>query len=370
MTEAHQDRSLSLRHVPRHVLVTGAAGFIGANLVLRWLDQHPGLRVVTLDKLTYAGSRDNLAGADPERHIFVHGDICDASLVARLMADHEIDTVVHLAAESHVDRSIDGPAAFVQTNVVGTYTLLEAARQAWLVQGRAAAWAAEGRSVRFHHVSTDEVYGDLDADEPGFTERTPYQPSSPYSASKAGSDHLVRAWARTYGLAVTLSNCSNNYGPRQHAEKLIPTVVRKCLLRQPIPVYGRGDNVRDWLHVGDHCDALWHIACHGVPGETYNVGGNNEWSNLRLVECICREVARQTGEPAEALLGLIGFVTDRPGHDRRYAIDATKLAVLGWSPQMPFSQGLAETVSWYIDGFRRGGLLEPGRLGLQPAEGR
>jgi dTDP-glucose 4,6-dehydratase len=270
-----------------------------------------------------------------------------------------------------VDRSIDGPAAFVQTNVMGTYTLLEAARQVWLVQGKAAQWAAQGRTVRFHHVSTDEVYGDLDLDEPGFTESTPYHPSSPYSASKAGSDHLVRAWSRTYGLPVTLSNCSNNYGPRQHAEKLIPTVVRKCLQRHAIPVYGKGENVRDWLYVDDHCDALWHIVGCGGQGETYNVGGNNEWSNLQLVRRIAILTARELQVPEQTLLDLITFVTDRPGHDRRYAIDASKLAQLGWTPQTEFDQGLTATIQWYIQAFRSSGLEEPGRLGLHsPAEVR
>ena len=358
-------------HLPHSVLVTGAAGFIGSNLVLRLLRLYPQLRVVSLDLLTYAGSLANLEGADADRHTFVQGDICDGALVTRLIVDHAIDTVLHLAAESHVDRSIDGPAAFVQTNVVGTYTLLEAARQVWLVQGKAAQWAAQGRTVRFHHVSTDEVYGDLDLDEPGFTESTPYHPSSPYSASKAGSDHLVRAWSRTYGLPVTLSNCSNNYGPRQHAEKLIPTVVRKCLQRHAIPVYGKGENVRDWLFVDDHCDALWHIVGYGGQGETYNVGGNNEWSNLQLVRRIAILTARELQVPEQTLLDLITFVTDRPGHDRRYAIDATKLAQLGWTPQTEFDQGLTATIQWYIQAFRSSGLEEPGRLGLHtPAEAR
>ncbi len=354
-------------HTPHSLLVTGAAGFIGANLVLRLLQRFPQLRIVSLDLLTYAGSLDNLTGADANRHTFVRGDICDGGLVTRLLIDHDIDTVLHLAAESHVDRSIDGPAAFVQTNLVGTYTLVEAARQVWLVQGKAAQLAAQGRTVRFHHVSTDEVYGDLDLHEPGFTEQTPYHPSSPYSASKAGSDHLVRAWSRTYGLPVTLSNCSNNYGPRQHAEKLIPTVVRKCLQRHPIPVYGKGENVRDWLFVDDHCDALWHIVSYGQQGETYNVGGNNEWSNLQLVRRIASLTAQQLQVPEQQLLDLITFVTDRPGHDRRYAIDATKLAQLGWTPQTDFDQGLTTTIQWYIQGFRASGLDEPGRLGLQTA---
>ncbi|MBI5607676.1 MAG: dTDP-glucose 4,6-dehydratase [Deltaproteobacteria bacterium] len=356
-------------HSPRSVLITGAAGFIGSNLVHRLLHLDDRVRIVAFDKLTYAGSLDNLVGAAPDRYTFVQGDICDATLVAKLIREHQIDTILHLAAESHVDRSIDGPAAFVQTNVVGTYAMLEAARTVWLIEGLAKTLAQTGQTVRFHHVSTDEVYGDLDLHEPGFTETTPYQPSSPYSASKAGSDHLVRAWGRTFALPATLSNCSNNYGPRQHAEKLIPTVVRKCLQRQPIPVYGKGDNVRDWLYVVDHCDALWHIVRHGGQGETYNVGGNNEWSNLQLVQTLATLTAQALGVPADELLGLITFVTDRPGHDRRYAIDASKLAGLGWEPTTAFHDGLLTTILWYIDKFRREGLVEPGRLGLQTGTG-
>lgn len=353
-----------LVHTPRAVLITGAAGFIGSNLVHRLLQLDPRAHVVGFDKLTYAGSLENLADADPQRFTFVQGDICDGTLVAKLLREHKIDTILHLAAESHVDRSIDGPAAFVQTNVVGTYAMLEAARTVWLLEGGAKTLAESGQTVRFHHVSTDEVYGDLDLHEPGFTETTPYQPSSPYSASKAGSDHLVRAWGRTYKLSVTLSNCSNNYGPRQHAEKLIPTVVRKCLQRQPIPVYGKGENVRDWLYVDDHCDALLHIVSHGSQGETYNVGGNNEWSNLQLVQKLATLTAQAVGTPAKELIDLITFVTDRPGHDRRYAIDASKLAGLGWQPTTEFDEGLLTTINWYIHKFRSEGLVEPGRLGL------
>jgi dTDP-glucose 4,6-dehydratase len=325
------------QHTPRRVLVTGGAGFIGAQVVHSLMAQ-PSLQVVTLDALTYAADPSHLNGLDPQRHQLVHGNIADAPLVTGLLREHDIDTVLHLAAESHVDRSIEGPAAFVHTNVVGTLVLLEAAREAW--QGR--------RDVRFHHVSTDEVYGDLGPADPAFTEATPYAPSSPYSASKAASDHLVRAWHRTYGLPVTLSNCSNNYGPRQHAEKLIPTVIRHCLLRTPIPVYGRGTNVRDWLHVADHADALWHVVRHGSTGETYNVGGGTELPNIAVVESICRTVAAVTGASEAELLGLITFVTDRPGHDRRYAIDAAKLANLGWKPSRSFADGLDETVRWYV----------------------
>ncbi|MCB9737784.1 MAG: dTDP-glucose 4,6-dehydratase [Deltaproteobacteria bacterium] len=351
-------------HQPRRVLVTGGAGFIGSNLVHRWLANDPTLRIVNLDRMTYAATERNLEGVDPERHQLVVGDICDRALVERLLREHDIDTVVHLAAESHVDRSIDGPAEFVRTNVEGTCALLEATRQVWLAEGRAAALADAGRTVRFHHVSTDEVYGDLEPEDPAFSETTPYAPSSPYSASKAGSDHLVRAWARTFGLPVTISNCSNNYGPRQHAEKLIPTVIRKCLNRQPIPVYGKGSNVRDWLYVDDHADAIWHIVRHGGQAQTYNVGGNNEWSNLDLVHALCRAVAAAVDCPAEELLGLITFVRDRPGHDHRYAIDPRKLEALGWMATRTLDDGLQRTVAHYVALWQAGGLEEPGRLGL------
>jgi dTDP-glucose 4,6-dehydratase len=337
------DTSVPL-HRPRSILLTGGAGFIGANLVHRLLDRDPDVRIVNLDLLTYAASVTHLEGlADPTRHQLVQGDIANGALVHALFREHAFDTVLHLAAESHVDRSIEAPATFIHSNVLGTCMLLEAARHAWLEQPRVPV-----EQCRFHHVSTDEVYGDLDLHDPGFTEQTPYAPSSPYSASKAASDHLVRAWHRTYGLPVTLSNCSNNYGPRQHAEKLIPTVIRKCLQRLTIPVYGAGANVRDWLHVEDHCDALWHIVRHGRTGETYNVGGNNEWKNLDLVRLLCRVTARVLDVPEAELLGLITFVTDRPGHDRRYAIDARKLAELGWSPTRSFEAGLEQTVRWYL----------------------
>ncbi|MSQ83120.1 MAG: dTDP-glucose 4,6-dehydratase [Myxococcales bacterium] len=354
-------------HRPRRVLVTGGAGFIGSNLVLRLLAIDAQVQITTLDKLTYAADASQLDGLDNGRHRLVVGDICDAQLVAQLLVDHTIDTILHLAAESHVDRSIDGPAAFVQTNVVGTYTLLDTARQVWQRGGMQEKLARSGQSVRFHHVSTDEVFGDLGPADPPFREDTPYQPSSPYSASKAASDHLVRAWARTYGLPVTLSNCSNNYGPRQHGEKLIPTAIRNCLARKPIGVYGKGDNVRDWLFVSDHADAIWHIVRHGCAGETYNVGGNNEWSNLALVRQICQVVAEISGcEPAE-LHNLIHFVTDRPGHDRRYAIDATKLEAIGWLPPTPFDLGLRQSVQWYCERFALAGLVDHGRMGLRAA---
>ena len=331
-------------HQPRSVLVTGGAGFIGSNLVHRLLALDPGVRIVNLDALTYAASEAHLAGLpDPQRHVFQRGDITDGQLVQQLMRNHRIDTVLHLAAESHVDRSIAGPAAFIQSNIVGTYTLLEAARKVWIDEGMLPLG-----DCRFHHVSTDEVYGDLGADDPAFSETTPYAPSSPYSASKAASDHLVRAWHRTYGVPVTLSNCSNNFGPRQHDEKLIPTVIRSAFRRQPIPVYGVGGNVRDWLHVDDHCEAIWHIVRHGALGETYNVGAANEWNNLDLVRLICRVVARELEVPEAEISGLIRFVQDRPGHDRRYAIDSRKLSALGWQAALPFEDALAQTVRWYL----------------------
>ena len=330
-------------HHPRNVLVTGGAGFIGCNFVRHLLATDPEIRIVTLDLLTYAGSLDNLRELPaPTRHLFVQGDICDRALVDRLLREHRIDTIAHFAAESHVDRSITGPAAFVQTNLVGTFTLLEAARAAWL-DGK----TAEGR--RFHHISTDEVYGTLQRDDPPFTETTPYAPNSPYSASKAGSDHLVRAYFHTYGLPVVTTNCSNNYGPFQHGEKFIPTVIRSCLLQKPIPVYGDGSNIRDWLYVEDHCRGIDAVIRRGRSGETYNIGGCNEWANLDIARLICQllDERRPKHAPHEQL---ITFVTDRPGHDWRYAIDAGKMdRELGWRPRETFNTGIAKTVDWYLE---------------------
>ena len=331
-----------MEHHPRNVLVTGGAGFIGCNFVRHLLAVDPDASIVTLDLLTYAGSLDNLRELpDPNRHVFVQGDICDRPLVDRLLREHQIDTIAHFAAESHVDRSIAGPAAFVQTNLVGTFTLLEAARAAWL-DGK----AAEHR--RFHHISTDEVYGTLKRDDPAFTETTPYAPNSPYSASKAGSDHLVRAYFHTYGLPVVTTNCSNNYGPFQHDEKFIPTVIRSCLLQQPIPVYGDGSNIRDWLYVEDHCRGVEAVIRQGRLGETYNIGGCNEWANLDIAKLICKLLDQRRPEhaPHERL---ITFVTDRPGHDWRYAIDASRMdEELGWRPLETFETGIAKTVDWYL----------------------
>ncbi len=329
-------------HVRRRVLVTGGAGFIGRNYVRFLLDADPAVRVVTLDALTYAGSSENLIDverAHPDRHRFVHGDVADDALVGRLLLDDGIDTVVHLAAETHVDRSIDDPAAFIHSNVTGTFVLLEAARRAW--GGR--------RDVRFHHVSTDEVFGTL-ADDGKFTEDTAYDPSSPYSASKASSDHLVRAWHRTFGLPVTISNCSNNYGPYQFPEKLIPLMIRNALAGRRLPVYGDGRNVRDWLYVEDHCRAIDLIVRRGAAGRTYNVGGNCERTNLETVTRICDLVDEHRPAAGHRCRSLIEFVTDRPGHDLRYAIDATRLHdELGWRPRQTFEDGLRRTVAWYVE---------------------
>ena len=324
-------------------LVTGGAGFIGGNFVLDAVAA--GVRVVNLDALTYAGNRDTLASLEGEaNHVFVHGDIGDRALVAALLAEHRPDAIVNFAAESHVDRSIDGPAAFIQTNVVGTLSLLECARDHW----RGLDGAAK-EAFRFLHVSTDEVYGSL-GPTGAFTEETPYAPNSPYSASKAASDHLVRAFHHTYGLPVLTTNCSNNYGPFQFPEKLIPLVIQKALAGQPLPVYGDGMNVRDWLFVKDHCSAIRRVLEAGRVGETYNVGGDAEKPNIAVVKAICAllDVRRPLpdGRPHEAL---IAFVKDRPGHDRRYAIDASKLKrELGWKPTVDFEQGIAATVDWYL----------------------
>jgi len=328
----------------KNVLVTGGAGFIGSNFVRLLLRSEADVHVVTLDALTYAGSLENLGDLpDPARHTFVRGDICDRPLVEKLLHQHVIDTIVHFAAESHVDRSILGPAPFVRTNVTGTFTLLEAARQAWGPEA-----AAGGRGRRFHHVSTDEVFGSLGPDDPAFTESTPYAPRSPYSASKAASDHLVRAYFHTYGLPATITNCSNNYGPYQFPEKLIPLMILNALEGKPLPVYGDGGQVRDWLHVEDHCEAILGVLRAGRPGETYNVGGNNQPTNLELVRLLCALL--EARRPGSAPSALIRQVADRPGHDRRYAMDIAKIrSELGWQPRHDLQAGLAATVDWYLD---------------------
>jgi len=341
----------------RSVMVTGGAGFIGVNFVYHWAERHADDRLVVLDALTYAGNRASLAPLEAAGRItFVHGDICDAALIGRIMAEHDIDTIVHFAAESHVDRSITGPGAFIRTNLEGTHTLLAAAREAWL--------SGAGREHRFHHVSTDEVYGSLGPDDPPFTESTRYEPNSPYSASKAGSDHLVRAYEHTYGLQATTSNCSNNYGPFHFPEKLIPLCLTRILDGRKLPVYGDGSNIRDWLYVTDHARGIATILESGAPGETYNIGGWNEWANLDIVKLLCREMdARFAAEvqlasrfpKAPQARGasadtLIEFVQDRAGHDWRYAIDAAKIErELGFRPQETFETGLAKTIDWYLD---------------------
>jgi len=326
------------------ILVTGGAGFIGSNFVLEWLaaEKNP---VVNLDKLTYAGNLDNLASLKSEtRHRFVKGDICDRALVGRLLREHKPQAVVHFAAESHVDRSIHGPADFVQTNVVGTFSLLEEVRGYWSELAE-----AHRKQFRFLHVSTDEVYGTLGPKDPAFAETTPYAPNSPYAASKAASDHLVRSYHHTYGLPVVTTNCSNNYGPYQFPEKLVPLMIVNAVNRKPLPVYGDGKNVRDWLYVGDHCEAVRIALARGRPGETYNIGGNAEKANLDVVKAVCAILDEL--RPGSAPHGkLITFVEDRPGHDRRYAIDAGKIrGELGWQPRERFDSGLRKTVEWYLE---------------------
>lgn len=326
------------------ILVTGGAGFIGSNFVLDWVRASAEL-VVNLDALTYAGNPENLAALEGNaQHDFVCGDIQDRKLVDRLLARCEPRAIVHFAAESHVDRSIHAPDDFIRTNICGTYVLLEAARSHW---SRLNA-AAQDR-FRFLHVSTDEVYGSLDAGAPAFTEITPFQPNSPYSASKAAADHLVRAWHHTYGLPTLATNCSNNYGPLQFPEKLIPLVIANALAGKPLPIYGDGMNVRDWLYVVDHCTALRAVLEHGVPGEVYNIGGRNEMSNLDVVNSICAVLDELRPDSAGPHSRLITFVKDRPGHDRRYAIDAGKIgSALGWQPAETFASGIRKTVAWYL----------------------
>ncbi len=329
---------------PRKVIVTGGAGFIGSNFVHHWSNNYPGDRLVVLDALTYAGNRQNLAKLEGKANFrFVRGDICDRPLVEQLLQEEQIDTIAHFAAESHVDRSILGPDAFIQTNVVGSFTLLESFRQRWEKEGKPA-------DYRFLHVSTDEVYGSLKPEDPAFRETTPYAPNSPYSASKAGSDHLARAYYHTYGMPTIITNCSNNYGPYHYPEKLIPLMCINILLGKPLPVYGDGQNIRDWLYVEDHCCALDVVIHKGKPGETYNIGGNNEVKNIDLVTQLCELMDELAPElPVRPAKKLITFVKDRPGHDRRYAIDATKIKTeLGWTPQQTLEGGLRRTVEWYL----------------------
>jgi len=329
-----------------HILVTGGAGFIGANFVLAWLGNKSADGIVNVDKLTYAGNRKTLASVDgDQRHVFSQTDICDRAALDELFATYQPRAVVHFAAESHVDRSIHGPAEFIQTNIVGTFTLLEVARAYWgSLEGSAKS------AFRFLHVSTDEVFGSLGPTDPQFSETTPYAPNSPYSASKAASDHLVRAYHHTYGLPVLTTNCSNNYGPYHFPEKLIPLMIANALAGKPLPVYGDGQNVRDWLYVGDHCAAIREVLVRGRPGETYNVGGWNEKSNLEVVHTLCDLLDEMKPKASGSYREQITFVKDRPGHDRRYAIDARKLErELGWKPAETFGTGLRKTVQWYLD---------------------
>jgi len=331
-----------------NILVTGGAGFIGANFIRFLLEKKTEFtgRIINLDALTYAGNAASLdtiqkkyGNTKDSRYVFVHGDICDKNCVRTLFVSYDIDTIVHFAAESHVDRSILGPEAFIQTNVMGTFSLLDAARNAWKERG----------DVLFHHISTDEVYGSLG--ETGyFTETTSYDPRSPYSASKAASDHLVMAYNHTYGLPVTLSNCSNNYGPYQFPEKLIPLSILNMLEEKPLPVYGDGKNIRDWIFVEDHNEAVWTILKNGKTGEKYNIGGENEWENIKLLNVLIDIFAKKTNKDAEKIRSTITFVKDRPGHDRRYAIDCSKIKrELGWKQQASFEEGLEHTVDWYLN---------------------
>lgn len=328
----------------RRLLVTGGAGFIGSNFVHYWHKTYPSDRVVVLDALTYAGNRATLKDVEDQPNVrFVQGDICDRGLLDQLLREEEITVLAHFAAESHVDRSILGPDAFIKTNVVGTFTLLEAFRHYWIELG-------QPEHLRFHHVSTDEVYGSLGMDDPAFTETTPYAPNSPYSASKAGSDHLVRAYHHTYGLPTLMTNCSNNYGPYHFPEKLIPLMCINILMGKPLPVYGDGQNVRDWLYVVDHCEAIATVITQGTPGETYNIGGHSEVKNIDLVRLLCDLMDELAPElPVTPAQSLITFVKDRPGHDRRYAIDTSKIQrELGWKPSVTLEEGLRRTVQWYL----------------------
>ena len=328
----------------RNVLVTGGAGFIGSNFVRYLLASEPQVQVVNLDVLTYAGSLENLKDLpDPQRHTFVKGDICDRPLVEDLLRRHTIDTVVHFAAETHVDRSILDPEKFIRTNIHGTYTLLEAARRVWVEDG-------PPQDVRFHHISTDEVFGMLGPGDPAFSESTPYAPNSPYAASKASSDHLVRSYGHTYGLPFTITNCTNNYGPYQFPEKLIPLMILNAQEGRPLPIYGDGQQIRDWLYVEDHCEAIRTVLLKGRPGETYAVGGDNQPANLTVVKTLCEILDEcQPNSPFAPHASLIQYVKDRPGHDRRYDMNITKLRrELGWEPRQSLHSGLLKTVEWYL----------------------
>lgn len=337
----------TLRRENHNVLVTGGAGFIGSNFVRYLFQAEPGARIVNLDALTYAGSLENLTGLSGEdRHTFVQGDIGDRALLDALLRSHNIDTVVHFAAETHVDRSILGPEQFIQTNIMGTFTLLEAARHFWLLEN-----AFTEEEVRFHHISTDEVFGSLAPGEPAFSEATHYAPNSPYAASKAASDHLVRSYGHTYGLPYSITNCSNNYGPYQFPEKLIPLMILNAMEGRKLPIYGDGQQIRDWLYVEDHCEAIWTVVTNGKPGETFAIGGDNQPVNLTVVRTLC-EILDEClpASPYAPHEQLMEFVVDRPGHDRRYAMDIAKINhELGWQPRQSLESGLLKTVQWYVD---------------------
>ena len=337
--------AVSTKRDMKNVLVTGGAGFIGSNFVRYLLQAEPQLHIVNVDALTYAGSLENLKGLPgEERHDFIQGDICDRALIDGLLQQHQIDTIVHFAAETHVDRSIVSPEPFIRANVFGTFTLLEAARRFWLEDQ-----PLPNEQVRFHHISTDEVYGSLGPTGPAFSETTPYAPNSPYAASKASGDHLVRSYAHTYGLPATISNCSNNYGPYQFPEKLIPLMTLNAQAVKPLPIYGDGQQIRDWLFVSDHCEAIHLILTNGNPGETYNIGGGNQPGNLEIVETICELLDKLQPSSAVPHRQLIQFVADRPGHDRRYAMDISKIRrELGWEPRHSLAHGLQVTVEWYL----------------------
>ncbi len=331
-----------MNYQPTRLLVTGAAGFIGSNFVHYWLKENPNSRVTALDALTYAGNRSNLTPVENNSNFdFVHADILETDRIEQLLREKQIDTLVHFAAESHVDRSIHGPDAFLKTNIEGTHSLLKAAKKVWLDEGE--------KPHRFHHVSTDEVYGTLGPDAPAFTEQHQYQPNSPYAASKAASDHVVRSYHHTYGLKTTISNCSNNYGPYHFPEKLIPLIIVNCLEGKPLPIYGDGKQIRDWLYVADHCRGIDLILSEGEVGEVYNIGGNNEWANIDIVTLVC-ELMDQHHPKGAPHKNLISHVTDRLGHDRRYAINATKITKeLGYKPEETFETGIRKTVQWYLD---------------------
>lgn len=347
----------------RNILVTGGAGFIGANFVHYWLENNTRDKVVVLDALTYAGNKASLEPVEGDANFtFVHGDICDTALVEKLLKEHALDTIVHFAAESHVDRSITGPDAFIETNIIGTYSLLKAAKKVWLDEPKENGQAPIEH--RFHHVSTDEVYGTLEANDPPFREDNPYEPNSPYSASKAASDHLVRAYHHTYGLQVSTSNCSNNYGPYHFPEKLIPLIITNILHDKPLPIYGDGQQIRDWLYVEDHARGIELVLNKGQVGENYNIGGHNEWANIDIVKLVCalmdeqfrnnKELADKFPQAQSAMAGdsakLITYVTDRAGHDRRYAIDASKTEnKLGYKPTKSFESGIRSTINWYLN---------------------